>query len=27
VEDYRIVDTLSPEGVEMFKSLVGAAAD
>ena len=27
VSDYRIVDTLSPEGVEMFKSIVGAAAD
>ena len=27
VADYRIVDTLTPEGVEMFKSLVGAAAD
>ena len=25
--DYGIVDTLSPEGVEMFKSIVGAAAD
>ena len=27
VADYRIVDTLSPAGVEMFKSIVGAAAD
>ncbi len=23
-EDYRVIDTLSPDGIEMFKSLVGA---
>lgn len=27
VADYRIVDTLTPEGVEMFRSIVGAAAE